>query len=255
MTTSAVLSLNGVVKKFGGVMAVSGVSFDVEPGTVVGLVGPNGAGKTTLLNVISGFERVTEGRIEFEGADVTHLAPHHLARIGLVRTFQHAHVFDSMTVSEALLAACHVKRVAYGAAAFGGLFPNRARRTAALNSVESVIERLGLQQWANMSCGALPYGVKKRLAIGFALLVEPRLLLLDEPAAGLNSRETADLTEDLLGLNADGLTMIVIEHNMPLIMQVSEKIVALDHGAKMAEGSPEEVSRDERVVSAYLGRR
>jgi branched-chain amino acid transport system ATP-binding protein len=250
-----VLSLRDVVKRFGGIAAVNGVSFDVEPGAIVGLVGPNGAGKTTLLNVVSGFDRATEGRVEFDGSDATRQSAHRLARSGLVRTFQHAHVFPTMPVREALVAACHIGEGGHRGAAFRSLLPNPTGRAESRELVEDVMTRLRLGQWADVSCKVLPYGIKKRLGIGFAMVCRPTLLLLDEPAAGLNSRETSELVEDIKRLNDEGLTLIVVEHNMPLIMTVSHKVVVLDHGAMMAEGTPAEIARDEKVVGAYLGRR
>lgn len=250
-----VLSLRDLVKRFGGIPAVNGVSFDIESGAIVGLVGPNGAGKTTLLNMVSGFERATEGHVYFNGSETTRMSAHRLARSGLMRTFQHAHVFPTMSVREALLAARHIGEGGHHGVAFRSLLPAPSRRAASRDLVEDVMTRLRLGQWAEVSCKVLPYGIKKRLGIGFAMVCGPSLLLLDEPAAGLNSRETAEMVDDIKRLNEEGLTLVVVEHNMPLIMTVSHKVVVLDHGAMMAEGTPAEIARNEEVVGAYLGRR
>jgi len=251
----SLLALNKVVKRFGGVTAVSDVSLEVAEGTVLGLVGPNGAGKTTLLNVVSGFDREAEGRVTFGGVEVAGWTSYRLARAGLVRTFQHAHTFSSMTVLDALFAAGHVNENAHVALGLRGMFPNRRAHTETAGLASGILKQLRLGQWAETVCANLPYGIKKRLGIGLALMRQPRLLLLDEPAAGLNSSETHELIAGIQELSENGLTMIVVEHNMPLIMAVSQRIVVLDHGIKVAEGPPSVIANDPQVIGAYLGRR
>lgn len=249
----ALLDLRGVTKRFGGITAVNEVSFQVQAGQIVGLVGPNGPGKTTLMNVISGFEHPTSGRIVFDRSDVSNKKADRLARLGLVRTFQHAHVFDSATVEEAILAGSHIEDHADRMLSFRGLVPRRGSRRAEI--APDLMDRLRLTRWASEKSEALPYGLKKRLGMAVALAAQPQLLLMDEPAAGLNSKETSELTDDILALRDSGVTVVVVEHNMPLIMTVSDRVVVLHHGAKMAEGTPEEVAQNEEVVGAYLGRR
>jgi ABC-type branched-subunit amino acid transport system ATPase component/ABC-type branched-subunit amino acid transport system permease subunit len=253
--TKPLLSVRGIVRRFGGIVAVNDVSFDVEPGMILGLVGPNGAGKTTLINILSGFDSSSSGSFALRGIEVAGWAPHRLARVGLVRTFQHAHVFSSMTVTEALLAAGHVIEGGHLTVAVRGLLPNRSARGEASTLADRIVTQLHLTQWAHTRCGVLPYGLKKRLAIGLAMMLKPALLLLDEPAAGLNTLETRELIEHIQRLNQDGLTMLIVEHNMPLIMSVSWRVVVMDHGVKMAEGSPSAIANDPNVVGAYLGKR
>jgi ABC-type branched-subunit amino acid transport system ATPase component len=252
---TSLLVLTEVLKQFGGIVAVNEVSLAVPQGSVMGLVGPNGAGKTTLLNLISGFDNSFRGSIAFDGTEVARWPGHRLARAGVVRTFQHAHVFSSMTVLASLRAAAHVNEGAHAAFGLGGLRRRHTARAESTQLAESVLEQLHLQPWVHRSCAALPYGIKKRLGIGLALMRRPRLLLLDEPAAGLNTSETHELVEQIQELNRTGLTMILVEHNMPLIMAVSHKVVVLDHGVKVAEGSPQDIAKDPAVIGAYLGRR
>ncbi|GAC1381586.1 MAG: ABC transporter ATP-binding protein [Marmoricola sp.] len=249
------LKLTGVVKRFGGVTAVNDVSIEVPEGIVMGLVGPNGAGKTTLLNLVSGFDSSFGGSVNFRGSEVARWSAHRLARAGVVRTFQHAHVFGSMTVISALTAAAHVNERAHAGLGLHGLLPSRRARAASLRTAMDVIRQLRLDPWVETECSQLPYGIKKRLGIGMALMRHPALLLLDEPAAGLNSQETHELVQQIQELRQSGLTIVLVEHNMPLIMAVSEKIVVLDHGLKVAEGDPKSVANDPAVIGAYLGRR
>lgn len=245
-----ILSVQNVTKKFGGIAAVSDVSFDVQAGTICGLVGPNGAGKTTLVNVLSGFEPSTSGQVRLGERSISGWSATRRARAGLVRTFQHAHTFGSMRVGEALAAASVPPR----GTGVRALFPSRDRQEIT-DRVAEALQFLQLTRWEDALCGDLPYGVKKRLGIGLSLVTEPKVLLLDEPAAGLNTVETSDLVEMLRELRSTGITILVIEHSMPLIRSVCDSMVVLDHGVKIHEGPPDVVLSDERVIGAYLGRR
>ncbi|MDR7255085.1 branched-chain amino acid transport system ATP-binding protein [Nocardioides sp. BE266] len=250
-----VLSARGLVKTFGGVHAIDDLSFDVRRGQVLGLIGPNGAGKTTAVNLISGFVRPTAGSVLLGERDLTGRPPHQLARRGLVRTFQHAHAFASMTVGEALVSAGHVRVGAHRALAWSGLLPRRRARSEMSARAEQILVRTRLERWVDQPCGNLPYGAKKLLGVGMALVLDPELLLLDEPAAGLNSAETAEVLALIEQLRDDGISMVVVEHNMPLIRAVCDELVVLAHGRKIAQGTPDDVTRDETVIGAYLGRR
>jgi branched-chain amino acid transport system ATP-binding protein len=233
-----VLKLEGVTKRFGGLTAVREVSLEVREGDLLGIIGPNGAGKTTLFNMISGFYRPDEGRILYEGRDVTGLPPHAICRLGLTRTFQIVKPFGNLSVRDnvmigALTRLRHVRE---------------ARREA-----ERVIEICGLSSHTEARAKGLPIGLRKRLEVARALATKPRLLLLDEVMAGLNPTELAGIIELIRRLHADGLSLIIIEHIMAAMMRLAQRIAVLHHGEKIAEGTPAEITRDRRVIDAYLG--
>jgi len=232
------LALEGVTKRFGGLTAVSDVSFTVPAGDLLGIIGPNGAGKTTLFNVISGYYRADGGRVVFAGQDVVGQAPHVICRLGLTRTFQLVKPFSNLSV---------VDNVMIGA--LTRLPTLRAARVEA----ERVIETCGLGSHASAHARTLPIGLRKRLEVARALATRPRLLLLDEVMAGLNPTELAAMIELIQRLHADGLTVIVIEHIMAAMMRLARRIVVLHHGERIAEGPPAAIAQDRRVVDAYLG--
>ena len=232
------LKLEGVTKRFGGLTAVREVSLEVREGDLLGIIGPNGAGKTTLFHMISGYYRPDEGRILYEGRDVTGLPPHAICRLGLTRTFQIVKPFGNLSVRDnvmigALTRLRHVRE---------------ARREA-----ERVIEICGLSPHAEARAKGLPIGLRKRLEVARALATKPRLLLLDEVMAGLNPTELAGIIELIRRLHADGLSLIIIEHIMAAMMRLAQRIAVLHHGEKIAEGTPAEITRDRRVIDAYLG--
>jgi branched-chain amino acid transport system ATP-binding protein len=234
----ALLEVRDVTKKFGELVANDRVSFTVEAGTIVGLIGPNGAGKTTLFNCVSGLYPVTDGRIFFDGAEVTGLPSYRIARMGAVRTFQVVRPLKDMTVFDNVLVGAFL----HGA---GGA---QARETA-----ENCIRMCNLTEYADKSSGDLPIGGKKRLELARALATRPKLLMLDEVMAGLTSTEVKAALEIIQHIREKGITLLIVEHVMEAIMPIADKVVVLDGGIKIAEGPPDRIIDDERVISAYLG--
>ncbi len=251
---SALLEIRDVSKSFGGVQAVTRVSLDVETGQIFSVIGPNGAGKTTVLNMISGFYHPDAGRIVLEGADVTDFAPHRIAALGVARTFQNIALFRGMTVLDNLMLGRHVhmKSGVLKSVAYWGLA--QREEVAHRRRVEDIIDFLKIQDLRRRPTGSLAYGLQKRVELGRALALDPKVLLLDEPMGGCNHEEKEDMARFVLDVNEEwGATIILIEHDMGVVMDISDRIAVLDMGQKIAEGPPEEVRANPRVIKAYLG--
>ena len=249
----SLLTLTDVTEVFGGLVAVNDLSFSVDEGSVVGLIGPNGAGKTTVFNCITGNYAPERGSIRFAGRDITGLAPHRIVELGIARTFQSIRLFGRLPVVENVLAGRHCRMKA-------GLFAcmlhtpgqRREERAAVARSLEE-LSFVGLADQAEAMAQALSYGNQRLLEIARALASDPRLLILDEPAGGMNDQETAALVELIRAIRARGITILLIEHDMRLVMQVCEKLVVLEHGTLIAEGEPAALRENPAVIEAYLG--
>jgi branched-chain amino acid transport system ATP-binding protein len=248
-----VLEGQKLVMTFGGLMALSNLNFKVRRGTIKAIIGPNGAGKTTLFNIITGSFPPTEGTVKFKGRSIEHLKAHKIADRGISRTFQTVELFGNMTVLENVMLGCHT-RVRTSFMASGFVLPQSRRKEKRIReSALKILKFIGLADKFKDSADSLPLGERKLLEIGRALASEPELICLDEPAAGLNETETHVASSLIKAINAKGITVLLVEHDMKVVMNISDEILVLNYGQKIAEGPPQEIRNSPRVIEAYLG--
>jgi branched-chain amino acid transport system ATP-binding protein len=252
--TPVKLHVDDISLSFGGIKALQSVGFAVQRGEILAVIGPNGAGKTSLINCITGFYKPQIGAIRLDGQDITPLPIHKRAQHGIARTFQNIALYTNMTTLDNLMTARHIHMKAN--ALTGAIFVGAAKREEIANRkrVEDIIDFLEMENIRKTIVGNLSYGLRKRVELGRALALEPSLLLLDEPMAGMNVEEKEDMARFILDIHEQqGMTIVLIEHDMGLVMDISQRVVALDFGIKIAEGTPDEIKRDEHVIKAYLG--
>jgi branched-chain amino acid transport system ATP-binding protein len=254
MASNAVLSIQNISKSFGGVQANKDVSFEVEQGQIFSIIGPNGAGKTTVINMISGFYHPDTGSILLEGQDITSYSPSRVAAMGVARTFQNIALFSGMSVLDNLMLGRHVHMRTGVIAAMIRFGPALQEEIANREIVEEIIEFLEIEALRKQPVESLAYGLQKRVELGRALVAKPKVLLLDEPMGGMNVEEKEDMARFILDVNDElGTTIVLIEHDMSVVMDLSDRVVVLDVGEKIGEGTPDEVKQNPQVIQAYLG--
>ena len=248
------LNFNDVTLKFGGITALNNVSFEVKPKTLYAIIGPNGAGKTSIFNCISGIYRPTNGSVTYGEQDIKDLRPDEVADLGIARTFQNIELFENMTVMDNILIGAH-RHLNYGPIS-SLLFSKKTRNSEleARKIAEDIIDFLEIEQFRYSYIMSLPYGVQKRVEIGRALAMDPEIILLDEPAAGMNNEETEDIARFIIDIHEEmKKTVILVDHDMNMVMDIAQEVMVLNFGEKLAEGKPSEIVKDKKVIEAYLG--
>jgi branched-chain amino acid transport system ATP-binding protein len=249
----SLLSVEGLSRSFGGLRAVDGVGFEAQAGRITAVIGPNGAGKTTLFNLIAGSLKPDAGSVAFDGADITGLRPHRVARLGLARTFQAIKLSAKMTALENVMIGRHVRsRAGFVSGMLAAPWTWKEERSIREEAMKA-IELLGIAEYSDKPTGSLPFGIQRSVELARAIASEPKLLLLDEPASGLNLHETRVLAGLISMIRDRGITILVVEHDMSLVMDISDEIVVLSFGRKLAQGSPREIQRNKEVIDIYLG--
>lgn len=249
----ALLEVSGLTKQFGGLKALNAIDLAVEANKIIGIIGPNGAGKTTFFNSIAGYHKPTEGKVLFNGQDITGWKTNRIARQGMVRTFQLVHLLLAETVFENVRIAHYLQRQTSPVASIMGTTASRECDTKINRKTSQLLERMGLEHLSQTMAGSLPHGMQRLCGICMVMAATPKMLLLDEPAAGMSPAETQAISKEILNIRNQGHTIVLVEHDMNVIMSICDRIAVLNFGMKIAEGTPEEVSRNEEVISAYLG--